>query len=141
MYLGNILLLVLNLPLIGIWVKLLKVPYSILFPLIIFFCLTGAYSINNSSTDVAIMLVFGVIGYLMRKLSLEAAPMILALVLGPMLETALRLSLIKSKGSFSIFFSRPISATCLIIAIALLVVPLFPWFRRPGAALEKEQPV
>jgi putative tricarboxylic transport membrane protein len=141
MYLGNTLLLVLNLPLIGIWVKLLKVPYSILFPLIIFFCLTGAYSINNSSTDVAIMLVFGVIGYLMRKLSLEAAPMILALVLGPMLETALRLSLIKSRGSFSIFFSRPISATCLIIAIALLVVPLFPWFRRPGAALEKEQPV
>jgi putative tricarboxylic transport membrane protein len=141
MYLGNTLLLVLNLPLIGIWVKLLKVPYSILFPLIIFFCLTGAYSINNSSTDVAIMLVFGVIGYLMRKLSLEAAPMILAMVLGPMLETALRLSLIKSKGSFSIFFSRPISATCLIIAIALLVVPLFPWFRRPGAALEKEQPV
>jgi len=141
MYLGNTLLLVLNLPLIGIWVRLLKVPYSILFPLIIFFCLTGAYSINNSSTDVAIMLVFGIIGYLMRKLSLEPAAMVLAFVLGPMLETALRLSLIKSKGSFSIFFTRPISAICLIIAIALLVVPLFPWFRRPGATLEQEEPV
>jgi putative tricarboxylic transport membrane protein len=141
MYLGNTLLLVLNLPLIGIWVKLLRVPYSILFPLIIFFCLTGAYSINNSSTDVAIMLVFGIIGYLMRKLSLEPAAMVLAFVLGPMLETALRLSLIKSKGSFSIFFTRPISAICLIIAIVLLVVPLFPWFRRPGATLEQEEPV
>ncbi len=138
MYLGNILLLLLNLPLIGIWVKLLKVPYSILFPLIIFFCLTGAYSINNSSIDVAIMLLFGIIGYLMRKVGLEPAPMVLAFVLGPMLENALRLSLIKSRGSFAIFFTRPISATCLIIAIALMVVPLLPWFRRPGAVLEPE---
>jgi putative tricarboxylic transport membrane protein len=138
MYLGNILLLLLNLPLIGMWVKLLKVPYSILFPLIIFFCLTGAYSINNSSTDVAIMLLFGIIGYLMRKISLEPAPMVLAFVLGPMLENALRLSLIKSQGSFAIFFTRPISATCLIIAIALMVVPLLPWVRRPGAVLEPE---
>jgi putative tricarboxylic transport membrane protein len=85
MYLGNILLLILNLPLIGLWVKLLKVPYSILFPLIIFFCLTGAYSINNSFNDVKIMLIFGIIGYLMRKISLPPAPMVLAFVLGPML--------------------------------------------------------
>lgn len=138
MYLGNILLLILNLPLIGLWVKLLKVPYSLLFPLIIFFCLTGAYSINNSFIDVKIMLIFGIIGYLMRKISLEPAPMVLAFVLGPMLENSLRLSLIKSQGSFSIFFTRPISATCLIIAIALIVVPLLPWVRRPGAVLEKE---
>jgi putative tricarboxylic transport membrane protein len=136
MYVGNAMLLVLNLPLIGMWVQLLKVPYSILFPLIILFCLIGAYSINNSSTDVLIMLVFGVIGYLMKKLSLEAAPMVLAFVLGPMMETALRQSLIKSKGSFSIFFTRPISATCLIIAMALMVLPLLPWLRRPGAALD-----
>jgi putative tricarboxylic transport membrane protein len=136
MYVGNAMLLVLNLPLIGMWVQLLRVPYSILFPLIILFCLIGAYSINNSSTDVLIMLVFGVIGYLMKKLSLEAAPMVLAFVLGPMMETALRQSLIKSRGSFSIFFTRPISATCLIFAIALMVIPLLPWFRRPGAALE-----
>ena len=138
MYVGNIMLLFLNLPLIGLWVQLLKVPYSILFPLIILFCLLGSYSINNSTTDVAIMLVFGVIGYLMKKVSLEAAPMVLAFVLGPMMETALRQSLIKSKGGFSIFFTRPISATCLIIAIALMVIPLLPWFRRPGVTLERE---
>jgi putative tricarboxylic transport membrane protein len=138
MYVGNAMLLALNLPLIGIWVQLLRVPYSILFPLIILFCLIGSYSINNSSMDVLIMLVFGVIGYLMKKLSLEAAPMVLAFVLGPMLETALRQSLIKSKGSFSIFFTRPISAVCLILAIGLLIMPMLPWFRRPGAALEHE---
>ncbi len=139
MYVGNAMLLALNLPLIGMWVKLLKVPYSILFPLIILFCLVGSYSVNNSTTDVAIMLAFGVIGYLMRKISLEAAPMVLAFVLGPMLETALRQSLIKSEGSFSIFFTRPISATCLIIAIALMIIPLLPWFRRrPGVVIEKE---
>ena len=138
MYVGNAMLLALNLPLIGIWVQLLRVPYSILFPLIILFCLIGSYSINNSSMDVLIMLVFGVIGYLMKKLSLEAAPMVLAFVLGPMLETALRQSLIKSKGSFSIFFTRPISAVCLILAIALLIMPMLPWFHRPGAALEHE---
>ncbi|HSR10225.1 MAG TPA: tripartite tricarboxylate transporter permease, partial [Thermodesulfobacteriota bacterium] len=102
MYVGNALLLALNLPLIGMWVQLLKVPYAILFPLIILFCLVGAYSINNSSTDVLIMLGFGIVGYLMKKLSLEAAPMVLAFVLGPMMETALRQSLIKSKGSFSV---------------------------------------
>jgi putative tricarboxylic transport membrane protein len=141
MYVGNIMLLALNLPLIGMWVQLLKVPYAILFPIIILFCLIGSYSINNSATDVAIMLVFGVFGYLMKKISLEAAPMVLAFVLGPMMETALRQALIKSRGSFSIFFTRPISATCLIIAIALMVIPLLPWFRRrrPGAALEHEE--
>ena len=141
MYVGNIMLLALNLPLIGMWVQLLKVPYAILFPIIILFCLIGSYSINNSTTDVAIMLVFGVIGYLMKKISLEAAPMVLAFVLGPMMETALRQALIKSRGSFSIFFTRPISATCLIIAIALMVIPLLPWFRRrrPGVALEYEE--
>lgn len=140
MYLGNAMLLLLNLPLIGMWVQLLKIPYSILFPVIILFCLLGSYSINNSTTDVAIMLVFGIIGYLMKKLSLEAAPMVLAFVLGPMLETALRQSLIKSMGSFSIFFTRPISAVCLILAIALMIMPLLPWFRRrrPGAVLERE---
>jgi len=140
MYVGNAMLLALNLPLIGIWVQLLKVPYPILFPLIIIFCMIGSYSINNSPIDVAIMLIFGGIGYLMKKLSLEAAPVVLAFVLGPMLENALRQSLIKSQGSFSIFFTRPISAACLFIAIALVVFPLLPWFRRrrPGVALERE---
>ncbi len=138
MYVGNAMLLALNLPLIGMWVQLLRVPYSILFPIIVLFCLLGSYSLNNSTTDVAIMLIFGIIGYLMKKISLEAAPMVLAFVLGPMMETALRQALIKSKGSFSIFFTRPISATCLIIAIALMIIPLLPWFRRrrPGVTLD-----
>jgi putative tricarboxylic transport membrane protein len=140
MYVGNAMLLALNLPLIGMWVQLLRVPYAILFPLIVLFCLIGAYSINNSSFDVAVMLTFGVIGYLMKKLSLEAAPLVLAFVLGPMMETALRQSLIKSKGSFSIFFTRPISAVCILIALALMVAPLLPWFRRrrPGISLDQE---
>lgn len=140
MYVGNAMLLALNLPLIGMWVQLLRVPYAILLPLIVLFCLIGAYSINNSSFDVAMMLIFGVIGYLMKKLSLEAAPLVLAFVLGPMLETALRQSLIKSKGSFSIFFTRPISAICIIIALALMIAPFLPWFRRrrPGISLEQE---
>ena len=141
MYVGNAMLLALNLPLIGMWIQLLRVPYAILFPLIVLFCLIGAYSINNSSFDVAMMLIFGVIGYLMKKLSLEAAPMVLAFVLGPMMETALRQSLIKSRGSFSIFFTRPISAICIIIALALMTAPFLPWFRRrrPGISLDKEE--
>ncbi len=139
MYVGNAMLLALNLPLIGIWVQLLKVPYPILFPLIIIFCIIGSYSINNSPIDVAIMLIFGGIGYLMKKLSLEAAPVVLAFVLGPMLENALRQSLIKSQGNFSIFLTRPISAACLFIAIALVVIPLLPWFRRrAGTTLESK---
>jgi putative tricarboxylic transport membrane protein len=143
MYIGNAMLLALNLPLIGMWVKLLKVPYPILFPLIILFCLIGCYTINNSPTDLLIMLVFGGIGWFMKKLSLEAAPLILAFVLGPMLETALRQSLIKSQGNFLVFFTRPISAMFLIIAITLLVAPMLPWFRhrRPGAVLEHEDSV
>jgi len=141
MYLGNVMLLLLNLPLIGMWVQVLKVPYPILFPIIVLFCLIGSYSINNSTMDVMIMLIFGMIGYLMKKVSLEAAPVVLAFVLGPMLETAFRQSLIQSKGSFSIFFTRPISAAFILIAIALLVIPLLPWFRRrrPGAVLEHEK--
>jgi putative tricarboxylic transport membrane protein len=137
MYVGNIMLLVLNLPLISIWVKLLMVPYSILFPLILLLCFIGAYSVNNSMFDVALMMGFGIIGYLMRKLSLEAAPLILAFVLGPMLETSLRLALIKSGGSFSIFFTRPISAIFLIISIILFLTSLLPKLssKRPGAVL------
>ncbi|MFA5026476.1 MAG: tripartite tricarboxylate transporter permease [Candidatus Methylomirabilota bacterium] len=140
MYVGNVMLLALNLPLIGLWVRLLSVPYSILFPLIVIFCMIGSYSINNSTTDVLLMLGFGVAGYLLKKLSLETAPLVLAFVLGPMLETSLRQSLIKSEGGFGIFFSRPISAVCLIAAFALVVMPLLPWCqRRPGALIDGEE--
>jgi putative tricarboxylic transport membrane protein len=130
MYVGNIMLLVLNLPLIGLWVQLLRVPYAILFPLILFICVIGAYVINNSTIDVHIMLLFGVIGYLLRKLEYEPAPLVLAYVLTPLLENALRQSLILSGGSFGIFMVRPISAGCLIIAAGLLLSSLLPMIRQ-----------
>jgi putative tricarboxylic transport membrane protein len=130
MYLGNVMLLILNLPLIGIWVRLLKVPYSILFPLILFFCFIGAYSLNNNIWEIIIMVIFGILGYLMRKLKYEAAPFIFAFVLGSFLETALRQSLLMSEGSFGIFFTRPISAVLMIIGIGLFTVQLLPQFKR-----------
>jgi putative tricarboxylic transport membrane protein len=140
MYIGNVMLLILNLPLIGLWVQLLKVPYAILMPLIIVFCIIGSYTIANSMMDVFFMLIFGVVGYLMKKLRYEAPPLILAYVLGPMLEYSLKQSLMVSRGSFKIFFSRPISAACLVIALMLVVLPIIPKFRkkRPGAVLPDE---
>ena len=124
MYVGNLLLLVLNLPAIGMWVQLLRVPYAILFPLIVVFCLVGSYSVNNNSADMMIMVIFGVAGYLMKKFGYEAAPLILALVLGPMLEENLRQSLILSGGSFAVFFTRPIAATLIVVSIVLLLLPM-----------------
>jgi putative tricarboxylic transport membrane protein len=138
MYIGNIMLLVLNLPLIGLWVQVLKVPYRILFPLILLFCLIGVYSIGNSIFDIYVMIAFGVLGYLMRKLGYEPAPLVLAFVLGPMMENNLRKSLILSEGSFSIFVERPISLTCLILALGLLGSAILPALRarRETIALE-----
>jgi putative tricarboxylic transport membrane protein len=130
MYMGNVMLLVLNLPLIGLWVQLLRVPYAILFPLILYICLIGAYVINNSVIDVTIMLLCGVVGYLMRKFEYEPAPLVLAYVLAPMLENALRQSLILSGGSFGIFMARPISAGCLVVAAGLLFSSLLPRIRQ-----------
>jgi putative tricarboxylic transport membrane protein len=130
MYLGNIMLLILNLPLIGLWVKILKVPYPILFPLILLFCLIGAYSLNNSVVEIVIMILFGFVGYLFRKFKYEAAPLVLALVLGPMVENSLRQSLLMSGGSPFIFFQRPIAGVLMMIVLFLLFSPLVPRFRR-----------
>jgi putative tricarboxylic transport membrane protein len=116
MYVGNVMLLILNLPLIPLWVQVLKIPYRILFPLILLFCLIGAYSINNAPFDIILMCVFGIVGYLFRKFGYEGAPLLLAFVLGPMFESTLRQSLIYSKGSFLVFFTRPISAVAIVIA-------------------------
>ncbi len=124
MYVGNVMLLVLNLPLIPIWVKLLKVPYKILFPLILLFCIIGAYSINNSLFDVLVMILFGMAGYLLRKFQYECAPLILAFLLGPLFELNLRQSLLYSKGSLSIFVSSPISIVVISLSIILFVGPL-----------------
>ena len=111
MYVGNVLLLILNLPLIGLWVRLLKVPYGIIFPLILLLCLIGVYTINNNAYEIVIMLIFGALGYLMRKTGFEPAPFCFAMIIGPIMEMNFRQSLIKSRGDFSIFLTRPISAT------------------------------
>lgn len=119
MYIGNIMLVILNFPLIGIWVKLLEVPYGMLFPLIFLFIFIGSYANALSLMEVNITLFFGLIGYLMRKTEYEPAPMVLALVLGPMIEEAFRQSLIANYGDLLIFFKRPISAAFIIISIFL----------------------
>jgi putative tricarboxylic transport membrane protein len=126
MYIGNVMLLVLNMPLIGMWVQVLKVPYKILFPLILLFCLIGAYSVANQIFDVYLMLGFGVLGWLMKKYGYEPAPLVLAFVLGPMLENNLRKALILSQGDLLTFVERPISAICLAVALFLLLSPLLP---------------
>ncbi len=125
MYVGNVMLLILNLPLISIWVKILKVPYSILFPFIILFCLIGTYSTSNSMSDLFVLGIFSVLGYFMKKLGLEAAPLILAFILSPMLETAFRQSMILSGGSFLIFVSRPISGVLFSVVGILACVSLY----------------
>jgi putative tricarboxylic transport membrane protein len=140
MYIGNVMLLILNLPLIGLWVRLLKVPYSYLFPFIFLFCLIGAYTVGNNIMDVYIMVLFGVLGYLLKKYEYEPAPLVLAFVLGPMFENALRQSLIISGGSPAIFFTRPIAAVFVMVSIALLVSPLLLRLvgrERPGAGLKE----
>jgi putative tricarboxylic transport membrane protein len=124
MYLGNVILLILNLPLIPLWVQVLRIPDKILYPLIVLFCLVGAYSINNSVFDIGVMLMFGIIGYLLKKFDYEAAPMVLGFVLGPMFEVNLRRSLLMSQGSFSIFIERPIAVVALIICLMLILAPL-----------------
>jgi len=129
MYIGNIMLLILNLPMIGLWVRLLMVPYSVLFPIILFVALTGAFVVNGSILDLYLMLGFGVLGYLMRKFDYEPAPLILAFVLAPILEISLRQSLIISGGDISIFFVRPISLTLLVISALLLLSALIPSVR------------
>jgi putative tricarboxylic transport membrane protein len=125
MYVGNVMLLILNLPLIPLWVQVLKVPYGILYPIILLFCLIGSYSLNNNVGDVIIMWVFGIVGFLMKKFQFEAAPLVLALVLGPMLEDNLRQSLIISGGSFFIFFNRPLAVTFLLVSLSAVLFPLF----------------
>ena len=130
MYIGNGMLLVLNLPLIGLWIQVLKVPYKILFPLIILFCLIGAYSITNSTFDMTVMVFFGLFGYLMRKYRYEGAPLVLAFVLGPMFETSLRNSLLISDGSFLIFVTRPIAGAGFLITLFMLVSTFLPVFRK-----------
>jgi putative tricarboxylic transport membrane protein len=125
MYVGNAMLLILNLPLIGVWVRVLRTPYGVLFPIILLLCLIGAYTLNSNVYEALIMLVFGGIGYLMRKTEFPPAPLVFALIIGPILENALRQALLHARGDFSIFFTRPISALLIFASLLLLIVPAF----------------
>jgi putative tricarboxylic transport membrane protein len=132
MYVGNIVLLVLNLPLVGLFVNLLRVPYQYLYPAIILFCVLGVYAVNGSVVDVWIMLVMGALGYLLRQLDFETAPIVLGIVLAPMVELAFRQSLARSAGDFSIFVTRPIAVTLLAIGAVLVLLSLRSLFTRRG---------
>jgi TctA family transporter len=126
MWIGNLMLIVLNLPLIGIWIKLLTVPYRWLFPAIVLFCAIGVYSTNNNTFDVWMVAAFGFIGYLFIKLGCEPAPLLLGFILGPMMEENLRRALLLSRGDWSVFVTRPLSAGLLAGAVALLVIVALP---------------
>jgi len=128
-YIANVMLLVASTALIPLFVRALRIPYSILMPLIILFCVTGAYSLKNNVWDVGQMLVFGVVGYFMKKLGYSPAALVLALVLGPLAERSLRQSLIISDAGIGIFFTRPISAVLMVLALAAIAVPLAKWGR------------
>jgi len=130
MWLGNLMLVILNLPLVGMWVKLLKIPYRWLFPAIIMFCCLGNYSLNNSSMDVYMCAGLGVLGYLFVKMRCEPAPLILGYVLGPLMEENLRRAMLISRGDPSVFFTRPISLTFMVLSMILLVVMIMPAVRR-----------
>jgi putative tricarboxylic transport membrane protein len=122
MYIGNVMLLALNLPLVGVFVSILRIPYAYLYPMIIMFCVIGVYEVNNSVVDVWIMLIFGVIGYLLKKFGFDPAPLVLGLVIAPIFELSLRQSLIMSGGSWQIFLQRPIALTLLVISAILLAL-------------------
>lgn len=130
MWIGNLMLLVLNLPLIGLWVRMIAIPYHFLFPTIIALCAIGVFSVNNSVFDVYAMALFGVVGYLFRKLEVEPAPMLLAFILGPMMEEFLRRTLLFSKGDPSVLLTRPLSAGLLSIAAIMLLLVVLPSVRK-----------
>jgi putative tricarboxylic transport membrane protein len=137
MYIGNVILIVLNLPLVGIFVNLLRVPFRILFPIILLICLVGTYSVNSSVVELVILLVFGVLGYIFRKLDFDIAPFILALIIGPTLEMTFRQSLMRSAGSFSIFFRSPIACTLIALSCLLFIWNIYRTARSKRASWEK----
>ena len=130
MWVGNLMLVILNLPLIGMWIKLLTVPYRMLYPAILLFCCIGVYSVNNTSFDIYMMCVFGILGYVCVKLECEPAPLILGFILGPMMEENLRRAMLLSRGDPSVFFTKPISAVLLGIAFILLLIVMAPTVKK-----------
>ncbi|MBL8514356.1 MAG: tripartite tricarboxylate transporter permease, partial [Betaproteobacteria bacterium] len=130
MWIGNLMLVILNLPLIGMWIKLLKVPYRMLYPAILVFCCIGVYSLSNSPFDVIMTAIFGLIGYVFIKLECEPAPLLLGFILGPMMEEHLRRAMLLGRGVATQFFTRPLSATLLAISLVLLIVIALPAIRK-----------
>src|SRR5690348_13127329 len=130
MWIGNLMLVIINLPLVGVWVRLLRVPYRMLFPAIIIFCAIGVYSINNSPTDVIIAALFGLFGYWLNKHEFEPAPLVLAFVLGPLMEENLRRAMLIARGDVTVFLTRPISAGLIAVAAMLLVIAALPMIRK-----------
>jgi putative tricarboxylic transport membrane protein len=130
MWLGNLMLVVLNLPLIGVWVSLLRVPYRVLFPIIVLFCCIGTYSVTNSVFDIWVMLLFGALGVFFYKVGAEPAPLILGFILGPLMEENFRRAMMLSKGNPLVFVERPISALLLLLALLLLVILVLPAVRQ-----------
>jgi putative tricarboxylic transport membrane protein len=130
MWLGNLMLVIINLPLVGLWVSLLRVPYRLLYPSIIVFCCIGIYSINNSPADVLIAAAFGLFGYWLVKHDFEPAPLVLAFVLGPLMEENLRRAMLIARGDPSVFVTRPISGGLIIAAVILLTIAAMPMIRR-----------
>jgi putative tricarboxylic transport membrane protein len=138
MWIGNAMLVIINLPLIGIWVRLLRVPYRILYPMILVLCGIGVYSLNSSAFEVGLTVMFGMLGYLFIKLGCEPAPMLLGFILGPLMEENLRRALVLSRGDPLVFFQRPISLTLLCISAALLLIVVLPTFRKTREEAFKE---
>jgi TctA family transporter len=130
MWIGNLFLVVLNLPLIGLWVKMISVPYHLLYPVIIVFCAIGVFSLSNTTFDVRLMAVFGLLGYIFRKLGCEPAPMMLGFILGPMMEEFMRRALLLSKGDPTVFIRRPLSAALLAIAALAMIAIALPALRK-----------
>jgi putative tricarboxylic transport membrane protein len=130
MYVGNTVLLILNLPMIGLFINILRIPYAYMYPLILVLCVLGVYAINQSAIDIWIMAIMGALGFVLRKLDFETAPIVLGLILAPMLELSVRQALAMSAGDYSIFFTRPISATMLVLGTAILAHALWSAFSR-----------
>jgi len=140
MWIGNLMLVVLNLPMIGIWVRLLRVPYRLLYPAILVFCCIGVYSLMNNVFDIYVAVLFGILGWIFVKFDCEPAPLLLGFVLGPLMEENLRRALLLSRGDPSVFFTRPISLTMMILALILLLVVALPAVRKKRSEAFVEEP-
>jgi putative tricarboxylic transport membrane protein len=137
MYIGNVILLILNLPLVGLFVNLLRVPFRILFPIILLVCLVGTYSLNTSTVELGILLLFGILGYVFRRLDFDVAPFILAMLIGPTLEMAFRQALMRSAGSFSIFFKSPLACALIVLSGVLFLWNVYRVVRLRKGSWEK----